>query len=142
MAYPLPAFHFKVEVAGLSAEFSEVTGLNIEVQPIEYRQGLSPDYSPIKMPGLQKFGNITLKRGVFKANNEFFDWINSIKMNTVERQDILISLLDETHAPVMQWEVREAWPSKITAPDMKASGNEVAIEALEIVHEGLRILNE
>ncbi|MEM6765029.1 MAG: phage tail protein [Bacteroidota bacterium] len=142
MAYPLPAFHFKVEVAGLSAEFSEVTGLNIEVQPIEYRQGLSPEFSTIKMPGMVKYGNLTLKRGVFKANNEFFDWMKSIKMNTVERQDVLISLLDETHAPVMQWEIREAWPTKITSPDMKANGNEVAIETLELAHEGLSIVNE
>ncbi len=142
MAYPLPAFHFKVEVAGLSAEFSEVTGLNIEVQPIEYRQGLSPEFSTIKMPGMVKYGNITLKRGVFKGNNEFFDWVKSIKMNTVERQDVLISLLDETHSPVMQWEVREAWPTKITSPDMKANGNEVAIETLELAHEGLSIVND
>ncbi len=142
MAYPLPAFHFKVEMAGLTAEFSEVTGLNIEVQPIEYRHGLSPDFSMIKMPGLQKYGNITLKRGVFKSNNEFFDWYRTIKMNTVQREDILISLLDETHAPVMQWQVREAWPTKITSPDMKASGNEVAVETIEIVHEGITIIND
>lgn len=142
MAYPLPAFHFKVEMAGLTAEFSEVTGLNIEVQVIEYRHGLSPDFSMIKMPGLQKFGNLTLKRGVFKGNNEFFDWYKTIKMNTVERQDILISLLDETHAPVMQWQVREAWPAKITSPDLKASGNEVAVETIEIAHEGVAIIND
>lgn len=142
MAYPLPAFHFKVEIAGLTAEFSEVTGLNIEVQVIEYRHGLSPDFSTTKMPGLQKYGNITLKRGVFKGNNEFFDWYKTVKMNTVERQDLLISLLDETHAPVMQWQIREAWPTKITSPDMKAAGNEVAVETIEIAHEGITILND
>ena len=139
---PYPFFHFKVEMAGLSAEFTEVTGLNIEVQPIEYRHGLSPTYSMTKMPGLQKYGNITLKRGVFKGNNEFFELYQKIKMNTVERQDILISLLDETHAPVMQWQVREAWVTKITSPDLKSSGNEVAVETIEIAHEGLNILNE
>ncbi|MEM9820859.1 MAG: phage tail protein [Bacteroidota bacterium] len=142
MPYPLPVFHFKVEMAGLSAEFTEVTGLNIEVQIIEYRHGLSPTYSMTKMPGLQKFGNITMKRGVFKGNNEFFEMYQKVKMNTVERQDILISLLDETHAPVMQWQVQEAWVTKITSPDLKASGNEVAVETIEIAHEGLAILND
>lgn len=142
MAYPLPAFYFRVEVAGLSAEFSEVTGLNYENQPIEYRHGNSPEPSTIKMPGLVKYGNITLKKGVFKGDNNFFDWVKTIKMSTVERQDMLISLLDETQAPVMQWEVRQAWPTKITSPDMKANGNEVAIETLEIAHEGLDIRND
>ena len=125
----------------MTAEFSEVTGLNIEVQPIEYRNGLTPDYSTIKMPGMQKFGNVTLKRGVFKGNNEFFDWYKTIKMNTVTRKTVKISLLDETGAPVMEWELRNAFPTKITAPDMKASGNEVAIESMELVHEGMNIVN-
>jgi conserved hypothetical phage tail region protein len=142
MPYPLPVFHFKVEMAGLSAEFTEVTGLNIEVQVIEYRHGLSPTYSMTKMPGLQKYGNITLKRGVFKGNNEFFELYQKIKMNTVERQDVLISLLDETHAPVMQWQVQEAWVTKITSPDLKSSGNEVAVETIEIAHEGLAVIND
>ena len=142
MPYPLAAFHFKVGMARLSAEFTEVTGLNIEVQPIEYRHGLSPTYSVTKMPGLQKYGNITLKRGVFKSNNEFFELYQQIKMNKVERHDILISLLDETHAPVMQWQVREAWVSKITSPDLKSAGNEVAVECIEIVHEGIAIIND
>lgn len=142
MSYPMPGFHFKVEVADISAEFSEVTGLNIEVQPIEYRQGLSPDPSTTKMPGLHKYGNLSLKRGVFKKNNEFYNWIKKIKLNEVERQDITISLLDEEHNPVMVWEVRGAWPTKLTSPDMKANGNEVAIETLELAHEGLSISNE
>jgi len=129
-------------MAGLSAEFTEVTGLNIEVQVIEYRHGLSPTYSMTKMPGLQKYGNITLKRGVFKGNNEFFELYQKIKMNTVERQDVLISLLDETHAPVMQWQVQEAWVTKITSPDLKSSGNEVAVETIEIAHEGLAVIND
>ncbi|MCC6411363.1 MAG: phage tail protein [Saprospiraceae bacterium] len=141
MAYPQVAFQFRVDIADMTAEFSEVTGLNIEVQPIEYRNGLTPDYSTIKMPGMQKFGNVTLKRGVFKGNNEFFDWYKTIKMNTVTRKTVKISLLDETGAPVMEWELRNAFPTKITAPDMKASGNEVAIESMELVHEGMNIVN-
>ena len=141
MAYPMTTFHFQVDWGGTNVGFSEVTGLNIEVQPIEYRDGLSPEFSPTKMPGLKKYGNITLKRGVFKSDNEYYDWLNTIKLNTVTRRDINISLLDEEHKPVMKWKVMNAWPTKITSPDMKATGNEVAIEQLEIAHEGITIEN-
>jgi phage tail-like protein len=142
MAYPMTAFHFLVDWGGTQLGFSEVTGLNIEVQPIEYRDGLSPEYSMIKMPGIKKYGNVTLKRGVFKADNEFYNWYNQIKLNKPERRDITISLLDEEHNPVMVWKLVNAWPTKITSPDLKANGNEVAIEQLEIAHEGVRIENE
>lgn len=141
MAYPNPVFHFQVDWGGSSLAFSEVTGLNIEAQVIEYRDGLSPEFSTIKMPGLKKYGNITLKRGVVDGDNEFFEWLNDIKMNKVERRDLVISLLNEEHEPVMVWRVMNAWPTKLTAPDLKANGNEVAIETLEIAHEGLTIEN-
>jgi phage tail-like protein len=142
MTYPMPAFHYSVDWGGTLLTFSEVTGLNIEVQPIEYRDGLSPEFSPVKMPGLKKYGNITLKRGVVAGDNEYFDWLKTIKMNKPERRDITISLLNEEHAPVMVWKVLNAWPTKITSPDLKATGNETAIETLEIAHEGISIDNE
>jgi phage tail-like protein len=142
MTYPMPAFHFQVDWGGTLLAFSEVTGLNIEVQVIEYRDGLSPEYSPVKMSGLKKYGNITLKRGVMAGDNEYFDWLKEIKMNKPERRDITISLLNEDHAPVMVWKVLNAWPTKITSPDLKASGNETAIETLELAHEGVSLDNE
>ena len=135
--YPVPKFHFQVEWGGTKLGFSEVTGLAVETQPIEYRDGIMPEYSKIKMPGMQKYGNITLKRGVFKNDNEFYDWWNSVKLNTIERRDIIINLLNEEHQPVMTWKVKNAWPTKVQSTDLKADGNEVAIESLEIVHEGL-----
>lgn len=140
--YPLPKFHFYVEWAGASIKFSEVSGLDRENEVIEYRDGASPEYSKLKMPGLQKYSNITLKRGVFAGDNEFFDWINTVKMNTIERRDITISLLNENHEPVMVWKVKNAWPAKIQSTDLKADGNEVAIESMELVHEGLGIQND
>ena len=142
MTYPMPAFHFQVDWGGTLLAFSEVAGLNIEVQVIEYRDGLSPEYSPVKMSGLKKYGNITLKRGVMAGDNDYFDWLKEIKMNKPERRDITISLLNEDHAPVMVWKVLNAWPTKITSPDLKASGNETAIETLELAHEGVSIDNE
>ncbi len=137
--YPLPAFHFVVDWGGSNLGFSEVSGLNIETQVIEYRDGLSPEYSMRKMPGMPKFGNITLKRGVFKGDNEYYQWLSTVKMNTVERRDVSISLLNEEHAPVMVWKVKNAFPVKVEGPGLKASGNEVAVESIELAHEGLSI---
>ena len=138
---PLPVFHFSVDWGGTKFAFSEVTGLNIEAQVIEYRDGASPEYSTLKMPGLVKYGNVTLKRGVVAADNEFYDWYSEIKMNQPVRRDIIISLLNEDHDPVMTWKVKGAWPTKVTSPDLKANGNEVAIETIEIAHNGFTIEN-
>lgn len=137
--YPLPAFHFSVDWGGTKAEFSEVSGLNIETQVIEYRHGLSPQFSMIKMPGIQKFGNITMKRGIFKKDNDYYNWVNEIKMNTIKRRDITIKLLDEDHNPVMIWKAINAFPVKLEGAALKASGNEVAIESIEVAHEGLTV---
>ncbi len=139
--YPLPVFHFQVQWGGTNLGFAEVSGLNIEVQMIEYRDGLSPVYSSIKMPGIPKYGNITLKRGVLPADNEFYDWLNTTKLNKVERRDLTISLMNENHEPVMTWKAVSAFPVKVEGPGLKATGNEVAIESIEIAHEGLTIEN-
>lgn len=140
--YPLPVFHFTVQWGGTRVGFSEVTGLTQENQAIEYRDGSFPEYSSIKMPGLRKFSNITLKRGVVKGDNEFAKWLSTVKLNTVERRDLTISLLNEEHAPVMTWKVHNAWIAKSDSPQLKASGNEVAIESIELAHEGLEVQNE
>lgn len=140
--YPLPVFHFKVEWNGQNVGFSEASGLTQEVQLIEYRDGNSPDYSTIKMPGLHKYNNITLKRGIMKGDNDFFKWLNTIKLNTVERRDLTISLMNENHEPVMVWKAHNAFPVKVEGPGLKASGNEVAIESIEIAHEGMVLQND
>lgn len=140
--YPLPVFHFKVEWGGQNVGFSEASGLTQEVQMIEYRDGNSPDYSTIKMPGLHKYNNITLKRGITKGDNDFFKWLNTVKLNTVERRDLTISLMNENHEPVMVWKAHNAFPVKVEGPGLKASGNEVAIESIEIAHEGIVLQND
>ena len=140
--YPLPKFHFQVQWGGAQIGFTEVTGLDISTDAIEYREGSSPEFHKIKMPGLQKFSNITLKRGIFKGDNDFYKWWNTIALNTIERRDLIINLLNETHQPVVTWKIKNAWPVKIQSTDLKADGNEVAIETLEIAHEGLTIQNE
>ena len=140
--YPLVSFHFQVQWGGTRIGFAEISGLDLQTEVIEYREGSNPNYSSVKIPGLRKYSNITLKRGIVKGDNEFFKWWNSIKLNAVERRDVIISLLNENHEPVVNWKIINAFPVKIQCGDLKASGNEVAIETLELAHEGVTIENE
>lgn len=140
--YPIPKFHFQVEWGGSKIGFTEVSGLDVETEVIEYRDGASPEYVKTKMPGMQKFSNITMKRGTFQGDNEFYDWWNTVALNTIERRDITISLLNENHEPVVVWKVKNAWPSKVQSTDLKSDGNETAIESIEVAHEGVTIQNE
>jgi phage tail-like protein len=139
--WPLPKFHFEVRWGTAVLSFQEVSGLDVEAQPIEYRHGDSAVFSTLKMPVLKKFGNVTLKKGSMRSDNQFWDWFNQIKMNTIQRVPVTISLLDEQGKPTMVWTLSKAWPTKITGTDLKAEGNEVAIETIEIAHEGLTIAN-
>lgn len=139
--YPLPKFHFQVQWGGVRIGFTEVTGLDMQVEAIEYREGSSPEYSKIKMPGMHKFSNITMKRGTIQGDSDFYKWMNTINLTISERRDIVISLLNESHEPVMTWKAKNAFPVKVQASDLKSDGNEVAIETLELAHEGLNILN-
>lgn len=139
--WPLPKFHFEVKWDSNVMSFQEVSGLDIQSEEIKYRSGDSKQFSVVKMPGMMKFGNVTMKKGVFKGDNKFWDWLNQIKMNTIKRVPVTISLLDESSAPTMVWTLANAWPTKITSTDLKSEGNEVAIESIEIVHEGLTIAN-
>lgn len=135
--YPLTKFHFSVNWGGTKIGFTEVTGLDVETEIIEYRQGASPEFSKLKIPGLQKYSNLTLKRGIFLNDNEFYAWWATVHVDDQMRRDITISLLDDAHNPVLVWMVKNAWPTKITGTDLKADGNEVAIETMELAHEGL-----
>ncbi len=139
--YPVPKFHFRVEWGGSRIGFTEVTGLNLETEVIEYRDGSSPEYNKIKMPGLRKYGNITMKRGTFENDNQYYEWFNTVSLNKIERRDVTISLLNESHEPVVVWKVKNAFPIKIQSPDLKSDANEAAIESIEIAHEGLTIQN-
>lgn len=138
--YPLPKFHFMVEWGGTRIGFTEVSGLDSETEVIEYREGSSPEYSKLRMPGMQKLSNVTLKRGTFVSDNDFFNWWKTTRtLGTPERRDVIISLLNENHEPVFVWKVKNAFPTKVQATDLKAEGNEVAIETLELAHEGIEI---
>lgn len=142
--WPLPKFYFSVDLGGGMelASFQEVMGLDIESQIIEYRHGDSPQWSTIKMPGIIKSSNVTLKKGILVKDDQFYNWYSSIEMNTVKRTTVAIKLLDEEGNPTITWTLQNAWPTKITGTNLNADGNEVAIETIEIAHEGLVIANE
>jgi phage tail-like protein len=138
--YPIPVFHYKVSWNNLDIGFSDVSGLTQETQPIEYRDGLMPGTTAsLRRPGLKKVNNITLKRGIVEQNNELFTWFNNNGAPNVERRDITISLLNDEGNPVMVWTIVQAWPTKVEGPGLKATGNEIAIESIELVHEGISV---
>ena len=140
MVYPLSNFHFSVEWGGTKIGFTEVSGLDIYFEPILYRQGASLEYSETKMPGMVKYSNIILKRGLIAGDNEFFKWLNTKNLNTIERRDVIIKLLNENHDPVFTWVVKNAFPIKYSGPVLNSQGNEVAMETLELAHEGLSVV--
>ena len=141
--WPLPKFRFEVDLGDelKGVTFQEVSGLDAENEIIEYRHGDSSIFSTIKMPDLGKVGNVTMKRGVFINDNTFWDWHSEIKTNTIKRRTVLIKLLDESGEVTMQWQLNNAWPTKITSTDLISDGNEVAVDTLEIAHESLTITN-
>lgn len=136
--WPLPKFYFTVKLGDdTKVNFQECDGLDSETQVIEYRHGNSPIFYPIKMPGLGRVGNVTLRKGIFVNDAQFWDWYNEIKMNTIARRTVVVSLLDETGTPKRTWTLNNAWPTKITGTDLKSEGNEVAVESVEIAYETL-----
>lgn len=140
-SYPLSANHFSIEWGGKRIGASEISGLSINMQPINYSEGSFKANAPIVMPGQQKANTIVLKRGIMQGDNEFYEWLKSVKGNTVERRDLTISLLNENHEPVVTWKLKNAFPVKMEWTDLKAHSNEPAMELLEIVHEGMTVEN-
>lgn len=133
---PYRQFRFRIEVGSIKAGFSEVTFSDTTTDPVEYREGNEP---PVfrKLSGLTKFGNITLKWGITDSM-DLYKWRKQVIDTGAEgaRQSVMITLIDEAGKDKAQWSVRDAWPSKYDPPDFSAKGNEVAIELLELVHEG------
>ncbi|RQO66358.1 phage tail protein [Pedobacter sp. KBW06] len=142
--YPLPKFHFQLDWGGTRIGFTEVSGLDFETEVIEYREGSSPTYNKTKQPGLTKYANVVLKRGTFLGDFEFFEqWKKTMMFQEGKeqfRRDVTIRLLDEEHQPVISWTLSRAWPSKVQSTNLKSDANEVAIETIELVHEGLSIV--
>lgn len=133
---PYRNFRFRIEVEGIQqAGFSEISGYDASIDVVEYREG-NQTTTVSKLPGLTKYGNITLKWGVTDSM-DMYDWMSSCIQGTVTRKTVTIIAMDEEGSDVATWQVIEGWPTKYTAPDFKGTGNEVAIESLELAHEGM-----
>ncbi|MDF2959248.1 MAG: hypothetical protein K0S39_983 [Paenibacillus sp.] len=133
---PYRNFRFRVEVEGIQqAGFSEVSGFDASTAIIEYREG-NETITPRKLPGLAKYGNITLKWGVTDSM-DMYNWMQESLQGKTARKTVTIIAIDEEGADVATWQVIEAWPSKYTAPNFNGTGSEVAIEFLELAHEGM-----
>ncbi len=137
---PFGAFNFVVEIDGItSAGFTECTGLDSESDVIEYREG-HEDITVRKVPGLKKHANVTLKRGV-STSSELFDWRKTVMDGVIERKNLSIVLFDERGVSGggerVRWNLQNAWPAKWVGAELKASANEIAVETLELCHEGI-----
>lgn len=134
---PFANFNFIVEIEGIAkAGFSEVYGLTVEIEPVEYREGGDPSSAVRKIPGHARYSNITLKRGS-TLDLTLWKWVKSVLDGQAIRAAVAITLLNNQRQPAARWTVREAWPCKYEGPSMNAKGNDVAIETLELCHEGL-----
>jgi phage tail-like protein len=139
--YPLPRFHFQVDWGGAKISFTEVTGLVMEREKIEYRHSDSKDFNKIGMPGMVKNGNFTMKRGTFERDRDYNVWLEEIASERVDkRRDVTIRLLNEKHDTVAAWTAVRCFPVKVTAPDLKSDANEIAVESIEVAHEGLKLM--
>lgn len=139
MKYPHTKNHFKVEWGGSNIGFMEVSGLSIELDVVNYREGSSPENSMVLIPGQKKYSPVVLKRGLVKNDDDFYKWINTSQFNKIERRDVTISLLNENHEPVVVWKIKNAFPFKLEYSPLNANGSEVAIESLSLAHEGLTV---
>ena len=138
--WPLPKFHFKVVIeGGIEASFSEISGLDVEVEVTEYRKGDSPVFSSIKMPGLIKTTDVTLKKGIFTNDISMFTWFNEINMNTIERKTVQIMLLNESGDTEITWTLTNAFPKQIQGTELNSTSSDVAVETMVLAHEGLVI---
>ncbi len=139
-AWPLPSFYFKVSISNVGdISCSEISGLEVEYDVIEYRAGDSQIFTKTKMPGLLKTNEITLKKGIFKDDKAMWDWINKIKLNTIQRESVTVSLMDESGSVAKTWKIANVWPKKFTIEGFKADSNTPAFESLILVHEGVTV---
>lgn len=135
---PFRNFRFRVEIDGIQqAGFSEVSGFDASIDVVEYREGNEATMTPHKLSGLTKYGNISLKWGATNSM-EMYEWMEKAIQGKIERKTITIIAINEEGEDIASWLVEEAWPTKYTAPTFNALANEIAIELLEIAHEGMK----
>ncbi|MEH1771557.1 MAG: phage tail protein [Nostoc sp.] len=133
---PYAAFNFLVEIQGLVVGgFSEVSGLQAETETEDYHEGGVNNFVH-RLPKGTKFPNLVLKRGITDSF-ELWVWHQNVIAGKVQRQNGSVVLLDNTHSEKWRWNFSNAYPVKWAGPDLKADGNTVALETLELAHNGL-----
>ena len=136
---PYGQFNFQIEISGIVVGgFSEVSGLTTDSNVIEYREGNEKFGTVRKLPGLIKYTNIVLKRG-WTRDRGLWDWRKKVLDGKTSRTDGSIVLLDESRSVALRWNFREGWPAKWEGPALNGKTSEVAIEMIEIAHEGLEL---
>jgi phage tail-like protein len=133
---PFGNYNFLVEIDGISqAAFQDCSGFESAIDVIEYREG-GENITPRKLPGMTKYSNIQLKRGVTDGT-ELYEWHRQAIRGQIERKNGSIVLLGRRGEEVARWNFTRAWPIKWDGPDLNAKGNDVAIETFELAHEGV-----
>jgi phage tail-like protein len=133
---PYINFNFHVEIDGITrAAFQQCSGFDSTIDITEYREG-GDNTTPRKLPSMTKYSNIQLKRGM-TDDTELYDWHRQAILGDIVRKNGSIVLYDRKQAEVARWNFVRAWPSKYDGPDLNAEGRDVAIEMLELAHEGL-----
>lgn len=135
----LPRFPFRVQWDAEEMRCQEALGLDAESPSISYRAGSSEASSPFTMPGLKKVGNVSLMKGVLKANSTLWDWFGQITANTIQRKLVRVSLLDETGRPTTVWTLTNAWPTQVTRVEGTFGDDEVAVALVEFVCDGVTL---
>ncbi len=135
---PYGGYNFHVEWDGIvHAGFRECSGLDSTTDPTDYREGTDP-LSMRKLPGLVSYSNITLGRGI-SDNDELWKWRQEVARGIADRRNLSIVLMDDTGVEKIRWNLTNCWPTTWTAPSFDASSSEVAIETLELAHEGVSV---
>lgn len=135
--YPIPTYRFIVTLGDEQVPFTSASGLDINFDTIEYRDGTGNWF---KMPGQRQVPNITLSKGVFPGKNVMYEWINSIQLNQVEKKDIMISLTNEAGTEVLvSWNVSNAFPTSLTSPSFDATSNEIAVQQITLMADRVTI---
>lgn len=138
--YPLPSYYFKVSISNVGDILcAAVSGLETEYEEISYRGGDNPVFIKLKMPGLRKTCDLTVKKGIFSGGNALLEWVNNVTLSNMRREVVTVSLLDESGNPEQSWEAVNAWPKKLTLEDRKSDGNTTFIETLVLAHEGVYV---
>lgn len=135
---PLSKYYFEVSAAGQTEDkfkVMELSGVEREVQVTEYRHGNDPNFHVTKIPGIEKYSNVTMKKAMFDQNNKLFDWIHTYKLSYVEKKTLTVNLLNDKGEPVFTWTFYNAWPTKLKVSDFKADASELSIEEVELAYD-------